>query len=71
MTFPEAMAEILAGNAVRSAEWNARRAIKLMVEPWNGERERILFFDLKGEVTPFPYSPTGADVRSDQWHIVE
>ena len=71
MTFPEAMAEILAGNTVRADHWGPRRAIRLTLEPWNGERERVLFCDLKGEVPPFPYSPTGDDVRSDQWQIVE
>lgn len=73
MTFPEAMAAVLAGAAVRRDEWGKRRAVKLMVEPWNGETERLLLFDLsgKGDVPPFPYSMTGADVRGDDWQLIE
>ena len=70
MTFPEAMSALAAGASVRRAEWGPRRAVRLMVEPWNGERERVLFFDLKGEVVPFPYSMTGADVTGKDWETV-
>lgn len=72
MNFGEAMTEVMHGGSVRRAGWGARRAIRLMVEPWNGERERVLIFDRtkKGDVPPFPFSPSGEDVRTDDWETV-
>lgn len=69
MTFAEAMAAVARGETVRRAGWGPRRGIRIMREPWNGEQERLLLFDLFGseDVTPFPYSLTGEDARTDDW----
>lgn len=73
MTFPEAMAAVLAGATVRREDWNPRRVVRLTVSPWNGQDEALLVCDKanKGDVQPFPFTAKGADVRGEDWTIVE
>lgn len=73
MTFPEAMTSIIAGASVRRAAWGVRRMLRLAPTPWNGgETESLLVMDRmnKGDVPPYPYTPTGADVRGSDWSII-
>lgn len=73
MTFPEAMAAVLEGATVQRAAWNPRRVVALSVVPWNGQDEALVVMDRanKGDVPPFPFTAKGADVRGEDWTIIE
>jgi hypothetical protein len=45
----------------------------LGVVPWNGQDEALLVKDRegRGDVAPFPFTAKGADVRGEDWIIVE
>ncbi|SFK68870.1 hypothetical protein SAMN04488498_110189 [Mesorhizobium albiziae] len=72
MDFPTAMAATIAGAAVRRSTWGARRMVRLTVAPWSGD-EALLMLDRmnKGDVPPYPYHPSGADVRGTDWMTIE
>lgn len=73
MTFPEAMSAVIGGGAVRRESWGVRRMILLALAPWNGGDEALLIMDRmnRGDVPPYPYTPTGADVRGTDWQQIE